>query len=501
MIRLDAGIALATPAQRWALDVLVDLAALVRVDDPAADVVTLSIATDGERIDDMAAARAHGWGIRVEDGRVLAGAGALTLVARIAAAADEQLTDAADRHGRVPPSQSIVVREGVEREPVVHEAARSLREAVIAAAGRRLVRFLSPWPDGRRWAVALAHDVDVVAAWPAFAAMRWLELVRGGHPGRAARAVRAAAGSALGAPVRRAVQTILATEARHDVRATWFFLCGTPTVRTIRRGDLTYSPESRSARRLLATVGAAGHEVGLHGSFATWRDPATMAGQRDRLAALAGRPVEGIRQHFLRMRPGETQRAMTDAGFRYDATFGFSDRNGFRLGVADVLGGFFDYQRDEPLALDVVPLVWMDRALSKYRGIEDPERWIDDALALAAVSRAVGGLWSGLWHPNLTDALGYPDAPRAFERLVRELVAGDPFVAPTGELVAWRSARRAVRVARLAPDGRAASGPPSTDRRIGMEDSDGRPDAELSHQLYSTPAESQLRGGPPPLRS
>lgn len=491
MIRLDPGVALATPARRWALDVLVDLAALVRVEDPTADVVTLSIAADDQPADDIAAARTRGWGIRVEDGRVLVGERALMLVARIASAADEQLTDAADRHGRVPPERSIVVREGVEREPVVHEAARRLRESVIAAAGRRRVRFLSPWPDGRRWAVALTHDVDIVAAWPAFAAMRWLELVRGGHPGLAARAMRAAAGNALGAPVPRAVEAILAAEERHGVRATWFFLCGTPTIATIRRGDLTYRPESRAARDLLASVGAAGHEIGLHGSFATWRDSAIMAGQRERLAAISGRPVEGVRQHFLRMRPGETQRAMADAGFRSDATFGFSDRNGFRLGVTDVLGGFFDFQRDEPLALDVVPLVWMDRALSKYRGVEDPELWIDDALALAAISRAAGGLWTGLWHPNLTDALGYPDAPRAFDRLIRELVADEPFVAPVGELVAWRSARRAVRVVRLATDGRGAFAPAPPDPRITIEDADGRPDVELSRQLHSHPTEPQ----------
>src|SRR2546430_9989656 len=57
------------------------------------------------------------------------------------------------------------------------------------------------------------------------------------------------------------------------------------------------------------------------------------------------------------------------------------------------------------------PFTWMDRALSKYRGIEDPAAWSKDALELATTARAVGGLWVGLWHPNLTPALGFPDAP------------------------------------------------------------------------------------------
>src|SRR5256885_8202858 len=49
---------------------------------------------------------------------------------------------------------------------------------------------------------------------------------------------------------------------------------------------------------------------------------------------------------------------------------------------------------------------WMDRALSKYRGVEDPERWVAAGLALARACRDVEGLWVGVWHPNLTAPLG-----------------------------------------------------------------------------------------------
>src|SRR2546430_17478224 len=40
---------------------------------------------------------------------------------------------------------------------------------------------------------------------------------------------------------------------------------------------------------------------------------------------------------FRSIHPGVTERAMAEAGFWYDSTFGFPDRNGFRLGVADVV--------------------------------------------------------------------------------------------------------------------------------------------------------------------
>lgn len=488
MIHLPVDVDRLTRAQRWALEVMLDLAALPRVEDPQAEVVRLVIVGDpdlGGQPRSLTGARAGGWGIQARDGSVTLDVGTLSLVARIASAAEEQGSRAADRNDRVPPGENALVRASLETEPVLHEAAFALRRAVVRAAGRRIVRFLAPWPDDRRWAVSMTHDVDVVALWPAFAALRWIELSRGGHLGRVTRAVGSALRSALGDPVIAAVQRILAVESAHGVRATWFMLCGTPTVRSIRRGDLTYRPESRAARSIQALVRAAGHEIGLHGSFETMLDGPLMERQRERLAALTGIPVAGVRQHFLRMRPGTTQRAMADAGFTYDATFGFNDRNGFRLGVADVVGGFHQAETDEVLDLDVLPLVWMDRALSKYRGVERPEAWVDEALILAERCRAVNGVWTGLWHPNLTDSLGYPDAPAAFDRLVTELSRGGPFLGTAGEIVAWRSARRAVRISRIAADGRDLAVAAVRDARLRLEDAEGRPDAVLSRALHA----------------
>jgi hypothetical protein len=108
------------------------------------------------------------------------------------------------------------------------------------------------------------------------------------------------------------------------------------------------------------------------------------------------------------------------------------------------------------LALDEVPLIWMDRALSKYQGIEDPEAWINDALVLADRCRAGNGLWVGLWHCNLMPAMGYPGAPAAYARLVTEIVQRKPWLAPLDAIVAWRGVRRRLRATKVAPDGRLA---------------------------------------------
>ena len=448
MIRLPAP---ATPGAAGAPDqrhlrLLTELARLIPVADHSADVVRIELTDRPESFSTPAAWRAAGWGIESGDGVVRVARAGLRCAGDLVAATAELATTARDRFDRVPAEANALVAAGLEREPVVSQAATALRRAALHAAGRRPMQVAAPWPEGRRWAVALTHDLDIVALWPAFTALRVLELGRKGHWRLAVRTAGHALRSIGRAPVERGAAGVLAAERARSIRSTWFVLCGTPTLKTFIDGDLTYRPEADATRRILAAIAQQQHSFGLHGSRETVVSSERFAAQRDRLLGIAGKAVGGVRQHFLRFDPARTPQAMAQAGFRYDSTVGFPDRNGFRIGVADVVPAWE--------GMDEVPFTWMDRALSKYRGIEDPEAWIDEALALARSCRDVEGLWVGVWHPNLTDALGFPGAPVAYERLLDGLLAHRPFVGTLDAIVAWRAERRALRIERVAEDGR-----------------------------------------------
>jgi len=453
VIRLSSAYDTLTPAERYGLDLLIDLARLVPVADAAADVVRIEVVDGHGGQADLPTCLRRGWDLGRGDGVVRLPRTTLRWMTDLAGAGAEHRATARDGHGRVPSSENALVAHGVEQTPVVSQAGVALRNAVLNAAGRRIARLVAPWPDGRRWAAAFTHDLDVVAGWPLFTLLRLRELIAKAEIGRSARVLGAAAGALGRAPVWHGVRSLLETEQACGIRSTWFVLCGTPTLGTIRAGDLTYRPQSPAARRIFAELARRGCEIGLHGSFATAEDGGVFAEQRRRLRELVGDDVPGVRQHFLRLRHGATARSMAAAGFRYDTTYGFPDRNGFRLGVADVLPAW-DAERLQPLSLEEAPLCWMDRALSKYRGVEEPQTWVRDGLALAQACRAVEGVWVGVWHPNLTPALGFPDAPAAFADLARRIVEDGPFVAPLATIVDWRVLRRSVRVRRLAPDGR-----------------------------------------------
>lgn len=366
----------------------------------------------------------------------------LATIGRVVSAEAEQATPHRDTLGRVPSRANALVAEGRSGTPVLSQFALRLRRAAARASEGRPFRTVAPWPNKKRWAASITHDLDVVALWPLFTGLRLQELAGKGEWGQVWHTLRAALGALGGTPVYDAVQEILDIESAHGLRSSWYILCGTPTWSTFKRGDLTYRPESAATRRILAAIAKEGCEIGLHGSLETAKTPERFQEQRARLTGLAPTTGAGVRQHFLRMDPGPTQRGMLRAGFQYDATFGFADRNEFRLGVADVVP-WFDVAGDELTPLEIVPFCWMDRTQSKYQGIEDPKAWVASAIERVDRCREVEGFWSGIWHPNLTDALGYPRAPESFRALCEELAGdGNAWVAPVGEVVAWRRRRR-----------------------------------------------------------
>lgn len=472
MIQVDASLGQLLPSERYGLEVLIDLSRLLVADQSDCDLVRVVVVerpSAGSAAADLSSHAALERG----DGVVRVATASLRAVAEVAGGAMEQRSTASDRHGRVPSSENPLVAAGQSRRPVVSLLGQELRRAVLAVAGRRPVRSVAPWPEGHRWAALVTHDLDVVDWWPVFSVLRMTQLGLRGSWDLLMRVGRSARRNLGRDPVSRGVHSILQLEAHHGIRASWFIICTEPSLRSRLAGDSTYHADGPAARRILSALTQAGHEVGLHGSFVSAGDERRMASERRALARLTANPVLGVRQHFLRMRPGRTQERMVAAGFEYDATWGFADRNGFRLGIADPVPGW-DASQQSTLPLDIVPLVWMDRALSKYAGIEEPGRWIEDARELMRECKAVEGSWVGLWHPNTMEALGFPGAEPAFVSLLQALADDRPYFATAHKLVQWRRFRRSVRAARVSADGRVALSTAAGHRTVlALEDETG----------------------------
>jgi peptidoglycan/xylan/chitin deacetylase (PgdA/CDA1 family) len=290
-----------------------------------------------------------------------------------------------------------------------------------AATQRRELRSrttLEPlWPGGRRFAVCLTHDVDMVSRQAtALQAARslWLGLAARGYRNRryqlwAVRAFARLARFRLARvpPTAKTLERCIAIEQEAGVVSSYFFAVY-PDGRKSPY-DCVYSFSDpclfRSERRRIADVirwiGEEGFDVGLHGGYHTALDGGTLLAEKRALEDAAGRAVTTTRQHYLHWHRQTTPALQHAAGLRADSTLGYNRNVGFRAGTS------LPFRLLDPTSgrvLDVleVPLVLQDGALLARHALA-----LDAVQARGVVARmvdtlaAVSGVATILFHPHL----------------------------------------------------------------------------------------------------
>lgn len=334
---------------------------------------------------------------------------------------EEVARPARGRHGRFPASASLAGREGFLERPIVNEYVEVLWWAL-----RRL------WPrlkrPQRQYEVHLSHDVDEplsVAFRPARGVLRHAasDLVRRGDVRTAARRLRALVqtrrGHLDGDPA-NTFDYIMTQSERRGLTSAFYVIADRTT-----EEDGAYSIHHPWIRKLLRRIHAREHEIGLHGSYAAYDNPAQLGREFGILRRVA--EEEGIaqgawggRQHYLRWATPRTPAAWACAGLDYDSTLGFADRIGFRAGVCYPYP-FFDAVRRERLGLVERPLLAMERTLVdvRYMGAA----WEAVAEQLQALKRRVArvqGAFTLLWHNSL---LVTPRQKAAYEETLDVLLS------------------------------------------------------------------------------
>ena len=292
------------------------------------------------------------------------------------------------------------------------------------------------WPGGAPFALFLSHDIDKIHDREPFymlgSANHIRRMLMGGEQGNVGLALRRL-GRALFAPKPPELdfQTILEIEARHGFRSTFFVLHDRGGCRRGSRYPLT----APALRRIVKMIEAAGGEIGLHGGYYRFNQAAGYRESRELLRATLSVEAIGIRNHFLRFSGPETWLAQEAAGFRYDATFGYSDRLGPRE------GRMLPFIPEDPAIgrkLDLVelPLTIMDITLFRNLGL-------NGAGALEAAWKAIepliqaGGLVTLLWHNDYFNEPEYAEWQWTYEQLLVRLAARNPWCATGAEIAAW----------------------------------------------------------------
>ena len=305
-----------------------------------------------------------------------------------------------DEHDRFPAVASLAYQEGFLERPIVNEYLE-----ILWTCMKRL------WPGlerkSRQYRVALSHDVDqpfaVVGSSLASMARNAVgDLIKRKDGRLALQRVRAFASSGLKRErldPNATYDFIMDISEKHGLRSAFYFMASDQP----STFDDGYPIEEAHLRRLLKRIADRGHEIGFHASYNTFRDPALIVGEFDRLRRvldeehIADVPIGG-RQHYLRWAAPLTWRIWDDLGLLYDSSVGFPYDPGFRAGICYEYP-VFDLLKRARLKLIERPLLFMDGSMWTDACTDADTRRLMECIArLAAVCRLYEGALCMLWH-------------------------------------------------------------------------------------------------------
>jgi peptidoglycan/xylan/chitin deacetylase (PgdA/CDA1 family) len=205
---------------------------------------------------------------------------------------------------------------------------------------------------------------------------------------------------------------IMSLESGYGIRSTFFFLNETYPLNLLNPKSYRYAvgyydifnPRVANA---IQRLDRCGWEVGLHGSFLSYTSNRLLKTEKAELERILGHRVAGIRQHYLNL-DSRTWERQADAGFAYDASFGYTDAIGFRDGAYRAFRPFAD--RD----FHVVPLAMMDSCLMK---LADP---FGAAVRLIQQARDKGAVLVLNWHQRMFNEKEHPGYRRLYSFIIEE---------------------------------------------------------------------------------
>lgn len=192
---------------------------------------------------------------------------------------------------------------------------------------------------------------------------------------------------------------IMDLEAKYGAKSSFYFLALDKN-----NQDFDYSIDEISEK--LKNIATRGWEVGLHGSRQASVDLLVLKNEKKRLEQALGQKVVGYRNHYLMFKMPQSWENLQEAGFGYDATFGYADKPGFRNGMCHPFKPY-NLNKNQFIGLWELPLVVMDRTLA-HMGLNQTESLVLVKKMIDKVCDC-GGVITLLWHnTELTqDKIGF----------------------------------------------------------------------------------------------
>lgn len=291
------------------------------------------------------------------------------------------------------------------------------------------------WPNDKKFVVCLTHDVDRVK--------KTFQYIT--HPIKHLKKGKFGLVLAQTAFLLRRenpywdFEKIMEIERRLGVKSTFFFLNEQKNAKLFSPREWKlylgrYDIRDPDIVEMIKKLDMGGWEIGIHGSYNSYRDLKRLEEEKKVLEELLGKDVHGISQHYLNLDIPETWTYHEKLGLAYDTTIGFVTEIGFRYGTCHPFHPF-NQADGRALSLWELPITIMDNMLSHENDV-----WKEVMDVLNSVEK-YGGVLLLRWHQSIFDEREFPGRSSMYEKIIEICKERDAWVTNAFSIVEWLTQR------------------------------------------------------------
>jgi hypothetical protein len=337
--------------------------------------------------------------------------------------------DNKDRHNI---QQSFLYQNNLLHTPIVNKYADILLDVF---KGSR--QPLPPWPYGKKYAVALSHDVD----YPVM--IKWIEAIRYCAKNKPNINPVKIFDILFGKETFWNFEKCMELETRYSLKSAFYF-CG-------YKGNLLrylfYSPDpfydvsGKKFYQVFQNIKNQGFEIGMHASYLAYKSVVSFKAEKQKIESVLGKNITGNRHHYWHWNqddPAQTSAIHNEIGLVYDSSICFEKHSGFRYAISSP---FHLYASNASARIDTLqlPPSLMDSHLFDFRKESNFTKYEDMIDSLIHNAKSSGGVFVVDFHPRTLNNTFFPEWGDSYKYLLDEICKNDDFFCdtPTGIANYW----------------------------------------------------------------
>jgi peptidoglycan/xylan/chitin deacetylase (PgdA/CDA1 family) len=342
----------------------------------------------------------------------------------------------------LPPEE----KKRISKIPIVDIYEQILFDALTDASLKqgKILTSKPYWPDNKKFAVCLTHDVDEARKTYQYFTRAFSNLKKGKIINTALNIKDFLLDKASGKNPYWTFDYLMNLENELGVRSSFYFLQEDGKVELLDKS--TWKHEGRryhfndpKIKAIMHNLVSKGWEVGLHGSYYSYNNRDKLLKEKKELEESLGTPVYGIRQHNLNLELPDTLMHHESIGFEYDTSLGYKAAtgcSGFRGGTCFPFQPF-NAKENRPIAVLELSLNIMDTTLLQKN---KEEAWKEIAEIIDAVEKQ-GGLLTILFHHSAFNEKDYPGYTDIYKRIINACMQKNAWIVTGKEICTWWKTR------------------------------------------------------------